>query len=476
MIKKLNYIISALLVTLGIIIGSMGFIIGIKFLGNKTIESTEALIIDDENYKIFLEIMKIVENKAYFFNQQEDLFEGALRGIIEALGDPYSVYFSEKEYVDYINQINASIYGIGITIAHNGPYPIIIKVYENTPAYNAGVEVGDIIKTVNYIDVKDKPLSEISNIIKSSEEEVKIGIYRDNPNNQKHYVMKLDEINLPTISYQHEKIGSNLLGYLKIDSFSLDTANELFAAMNVLEELKIDYLIIDVRDNPGGYLSSVTDVLDYFLNSKQPFMYQEAKDGSLEARYLEKFEQEIDYDIVVLINENSASAAEVFASAMNELGNYDLIGVKTFGKGTIQQFFCTSESLNCMKLTTKIWLTPSKKWIDKEGVNPTIIVEDELRKMLFINPFKEMKFDIVDENVKCVQVLLTKLGYDIRTDGYFDKATEAAVKDFQLTNDLQITGVVDFITAYHLNKFYLNILNDLDYDNQYQVAKAYFIN
>ena len=136
--------------------------------------------------------------------------------------------------------------------------------------------------------------------------------------------------------------------------------------MNILEKLKIDYLIIDVRDNPGGYLSTVTDVLDYFLNSNQPFMYQEAKDGTLEARYLNKIDHEIDYNIVVLINENSASAAEVFASAMNEIGNYDLIGVKTFGKGTVQQFYCAESSLNCMKLTTKIWLTPSKKWIDKK--------------------------------------------------------------------------------------------------------------
>lgn len=472
--KRFNYIIGGLLVSLGIIIGVFGFMIGDKFLSITT-ESTQSTT-SDETYSEISELIEIIEERAYYFEDRSALIDGALRGIVDSLGDPYSEYLSEKEFSELLNQLNAEIYGLGISIVVNGKYPIIVEVMDNSPAALSGLQPGDTIKTIDGVDIKNKPLEEVGSMIRGGEGEVRqIGVYKDNPNKLNYYNIRLDEIHKSTVSYSYEKIGSEILGYLRIESFGTYTFGELNEAMTELEDIGIDYLIIDVRNNPGGYLDTVQSILDYFINTDVPFMYSQTKSGAETRYYLTNIDHVINYDIVVLINDMSASAAEIFASAMNEIGQYELIGTKTFGKGTIQVTYNMDMS-NWVKITTAIWLTPSKVWIGKEGISPTILVEAVSSDMFFIDAHNDIKFDVVNENVKYTQLLLKALGYDVRTDGYFDKNTEEAVKQYQLEIGVENTGIVDFKTAYHLNRYFINLLTDLEYDNQYQEAKNYFIN
>lgn len=477
MIKKSNAIIGSFLVVIGILLGIMGTNIYNNIFFQDSIKNDQCKTTN--NYSNIESLINIISKNSLYYENDTILLEGALRGMVEALDDPYSTFISEEEVIEFNNELENQKYGIGVSIQMNGNYPIVVHVYEDSPADKMGILVGDTIKTVDGIDIENMTLQEISELIKG-EAGVKrsIGVYKDNPQDVSIIELTINLVKIKTVYYDHFLENNHHIGYLKIESFMNDTYDELVEAMTVLEEQGIEGLIIDVRDNPGGLLSSVTNVLDYFLNSDQAFMY--SHNGTSEkAYYLGENNHVINYGIVILINERSASAAEVFAKAMQDLGNYDLIGTTTYGKGTMQGYYPIDINTTTMmvKLTTAKWLTSEKLWIQDIGISPTIEVDSpNYRDLLHINPYQVIKYDSVNEDIKDLQIFLKYQGYNIRTDGYFDINTKEALENYQRTKKIAATGEVDFLTAYNINIDIIEYKNNKNHDYQYQKAITYILN
>ncbi len=468
--KKTNITISCFLVIIGIIIGVLGVTLS-EIIFDYPVKNTTST--DDQTETILDYLSELIKNKAYYYQNDDKLLDGALFGIISSLGDPYSQYLSEDDYADFNNRLHEKLYGIGVGIVENGSYPLIYHVYDNSPAKESGLRKGDTIITVDGVDIKNKTLTEISKLIKGTEgTKRKIGIIGDNLNDIKEIEIEVGLVNVPTVSYEYLTTNNHKIGYVKINSFMQFTYEELQLAMNRLEEKKIDELIIDVRNNPGGLLNCVTDVLDYFLNTDEPFMYSKTNTDKETAYYIKENNHQINYDIIVLINELSASASEIFAASMNQIGGYNLIGEQTFGKGTMQVTYpLNSKGTKYAKLTTEIWLTPNKDWIHDIGVAPTIEVDQtNYDGISYIDYFQVLEYDVVNNEVKDLQNFLNTQGYFLRTDGYYDLNTKQAVTDFQTINGLTATGDVDYQTAYLLNMKILNYLENKLYDNQFQKA------
>lgn len=469
--KKTNIIIGGLLVSLGIILGILGTTISFNMKDKASTTNPQETISDY--------LSEVIGEYSYFYENEDLLLDGALKGMVESLNDPYSVYLSSDDYQKITNEFEGNLVGIGITLASNGPYPIITSVIHNSPADIAGIEVGEVIKAVDNIDVYNKPIGDIANLIKGIKGTIReISVSKIDPEVIYDVNITLDEIYQKSVEYRYENINNQKIGYLKINSFRENTYSELTTAMEHLENKNIDDLIIDVRGNPGGLLSSVTDILDYFINTDKAFMYSTSRTGEEKAYYIENNSHEINYNIVVLMDEHSASAAEIFASSMNELGGYQLIGQTTYGKGTMQSFFPLNiTGTRWVKLTTNIWKTSKNEWIGNIGVEPTIVVlQTKFLGLDFINPTEIYSIDDVNQEIKEVQLFLNKKGFTIREDGYFDKDTENAIKAYQTTKEINASGELDANTIYYLNLDILNYLNDNNNDVQYDKAKDYVIN
>ncbi len=469
--KKTNLIIGGLLVALGIVFGILGTTLSDKFIIHKQITTTNMMTIEDY-------LSEVISENSYYYQNTDLLETGALTGMVDSLGDPYSTYFSLEQYNDFNNQLNETLYGVGIILSINGSYPIITYVVPNSPADNAGLAIGQTIKKIDDLDIKDKGIPEIISLIKGTAGITrKFAIYTDNPIVLRTINVTIAQLNTTTISYDYLNLSNDKVGYLKIDSFMLPTYDEFVAAIQHLESKNIDDLIVDVRGNPGGLLSSVRSILDYFINTSEPFMYSESKDKIDTPYYLDQNDHEINYNVVVLMDENSASAAEIFASTMHELGNFELIGTTTFGKGTMQSTFPLNiTGTKTVKLTTDIWLTANKEWIHHIGVTPTIEVEQtNFNDLSYIDATLEYSYDTVSPEIKDIQVFLNRKSFTTRMDGYFDTNTLNAVKAYQAMNDLNQTGIVDSKTAYQMNIDMINYLNNKNFDNQYQEAMDYVI-
>lgn len=463
--KKLNVLISCLVFVLGVVVGILGMSIH-----NSLSEDTKTTTTTKQELSVEEEILNLIREISLYYTNDDVLLEGALKGIVASLDDPFSSYMNLKEYEEVDNRLNQKFYGIGVGVTQVGPYPMIVRIYEDSPAEQAGLQVGYRIKTVDGTDVKDLSVDDVAALIRGPENtERVIGVFTTNPDEVTTYNIIIKKVDVKTVSYDYFTINDKKVGYLKIDSFMENTPKEVEKAMEYLEGERIDHLIIDVRSNPGGLLSSVRSTLDYFINMDEPFMYAEYRDEVLdEYKLFNVYSHEVTYDIKVLIDENSASAAEIFAAVMNEIGHYDLYGKTTYGKGTMQVTYPV-QGVHFVKITTARWLTPSKQWIHGKGVNPTIEVEQEgYQNLAYINGFETIEYDHVGEAIKHVQILLNCLGYEVRSDGYFDNDTLEAIKDYQNSKGLEVTGVVDHATAYYLNLDLFSYIGNKEFDTQYQ--------
>ncbi|MDF2699174.1 MAG: peptidase [Haloplasmataceae bacterium] len=425
-------------------------------------------------------LLAILKENSFYYENEEELYEGALRGIVASLEDPYSTYFDEEEYNNFLSQLQASFAGLGVTIGTKGSYPIVTSVITDSPASKAGIKVGDTLLKVDGEDLKGKSNSEIASLIKGPKGSARsIVIASDDMNNQNTINVTLDTVTTDTVLSEVIEVEDKKIGYLVITTFGEPTTLEFENAMETLKSQNIDGLIIDVRSNPGGYLSTVKSMLDYFIDSEDPFMYQQYNDEEKVPYYLKDGKSYNMDDIVILINEYSASASEIFAATMKELKNYQLIGKTTFGKGTVQVTnFIDDDETKTVKYTTSLWLTSTGVWIHGNGVNPSIDVElIKFKDLAFLEYSEDLMIDHVDQEIKEMQVLLTRLGYITRTDGYFNIQTSDAVRDFQedYMGIDRATGFVTEETIYELNLELIKYLNNLENDEQYLKAIEYIV-
>lgn len=301
----------------------------------------------------------------------EELIEGAIKGYVDALGDPYTTYYTKKEMKEIMEETNGNYVGIGIymTMDTEKNAILIIKPIENSPAEKAGLKAGDLITKVNDVEYTGAQLEEASNKIKGEEgTEVKLEIYRDGE--QKTVNVKREKV---TISHITTKVLSNDIGYMAISDFEGECSKEFKDKYKELEKQGIKKLIIDIRNNGGGIVDESLEIADMIVEKGAKLLITKDKNEKEEITKA-KTDPIINMPIVVLTNGYSASASEILAAALSENNKATLVGTKTYGKGIIQELHQLSDGSG-LKITTNEYFTPNYNAIHKIGIYPDVEVE-----------------------------------------------------------------------------------------------------
>ena len=308
-----------------------------------------------------------------YYLEEEDVKqvqEGVYKGMIEALGDPYSVYYTKEEYDDFKQSYEGEYCGIGAMLTQNADTGIItvVRPFEGSPAAEAGIKTDDILYKVEGEEVTGEDLSSVVAKVKGVEgTKVKLVVMRDG----KEIKMDVERrtISIPTVE---SKMLENNIGYIQIVEFDEVTVSQWQEAYDSLTEQGMTSLIVDLRDNPGGGLDVVAEILDTIC-PEGVVVYHENKYGQRE-EYTSDEEHKIEIPLAVLVNGNSASASEIFAGAVKDFGIGTLIGTTTYGKGIVQQMISLKDG-SAMKVTISKYYTPSGVCIHKKGIEPDITLE-----------------------------------------------------------------------------------------------------
>lgn len=351
------------------------------FLGQR-INSTTKL--SDEMKKFIKDYNEIKENYYEDINDKE-ILKKALESVVNSLGDPYSTVIDNSLSNSINTELKGQYSGFGIQIANTKDNRIlIVSIIDDSPALEAGLKAGDIILKMDGESVEGKTTDEFTKLVKGSNKQtIILTLLRDNKEIDIAVTRKI--VTLKSVSSKIFEQDGKKVGYIYISIFAANTDSQFKKELIDLEKKGINSLIIDVRDNTGGHLTSVENIISMFLDKKH-VIYQIESKGKTTKTYSKNNDSK-KYKVVMLVNENSASASEMLTAAMKEEYNSEVVGMKTFGKGTVQEVGNTSNTNLNYKITTKKWLTPKGNWINKKGIEPTIKVE--LSKEYIKNPSEE---------------------------------------------------------------------------------------
>lgn len=323
--------------------------------------------ITESDGKYFKELKKAYDNIINGYVEKVDeakLIDAAIEGMYNYLGDPYTSYIDQSSTDDLTDRLNGKYTGIGVEITKIEEGIIVINVFENGPAYNAGIEPGDILVKLNGNDITNSSAADVSNSIKNSNQSsVELSVLRDGITITK--TVNIKNVNVPSVS----KENFNDTGYIKIDTFSNTTYTQFKEALETLEKNNINGLVIDVRNNGGGYLNSAAEIAELFIEKGKNIYGLENKKGK--TFYEDNTKTQRNYKIAVLINSSSASASEILASALKESYGATIIGTTSYGKGTVQETSKLSSG-GMVKYTTAYWLTPNGNSVNNVGIKPDI--------------------------------------------------------------------------------------------------------
>lgn len=316
-------------------------------------------------------VYELILDKYYKEIDKDKIIKAAIAGMLSALDDPYSIYFNDAEKTSFNERMEGEYHGIGVELFDKIDGDIIIfNVFPNTPAEKAGLKAGDIIMKVDNKDTVKMTSADIAEYIKyNSGDIVKITVNRGGENLT--FKVSKDKIILESIASDFFVKNNKKVGYINISLFANNTYDQFRDKLLELEEEKIDALIIDVRNNSGGYLDSIVNIVSMFL-PKDTIIYQIESNKTI-TKYYDLTEEARTYPISILINKQSASAAEILAAVFKEMYESEVIGVKSYGKGTVQETKDLEDG-GMIKFTTQKWLTPKGNSIDRVGIEPTIVV------------------------------------------------------------------------------------------------------
>lgn len=319
----------------------------------------------------FVDAYDAIVNNYYKEVDKDKLVESAINGMVSSVGDEYTSY-SDKDVTDNFNEaVNGKYMGIGALIMKSENDLVIYKVFEDSPSYKAGLKDGDIILKLDDKDTKDMSVNDIASIVKNDDnKEVKLLVKRGEENLD--ITIVKDMVELPVVSGKVINHNDKKIGYISLSIFSSVASEQFNKQLVKLEKEGISGLVIDVRGNSGGYLTTVTDIASYFLK-KGDIIYKLEVNDKVTVRK-DKTKESRDYPVAVLIDKNSASASEILASSIKESYNGYVVGTNSYGKGTVQQTLVLSDG-SMIKYTIEKWLTPLGNWINEEGVVPTNYVE-----------------------------------------------------------------------------------------------------
>lgn len=401
--------------------------------------------------------------------ESDKLVEGAIRGMLSTLEDPYTVYVSAEEAVEYEQQIDSFFTGIGAEVSLEDGRVVVVSPIKGSPAEKAGIRPRDVILSVNGEPLTGLSLTEAVQKIRGPKgSQAVLQIMREGLDKPLELVIVRDEIDLETV---FSRMLENGIGYIEIRQFSNHTADSFREQLADLEAQGMKALIIDVRNNPGGYLEGVAHILYELVPAGRTLLMTEDRSGARQSLVSEGPGRT--YPMAVLINGGSASASEILAAAVQQSAGGIVVGENSYGKGTVQsQFTDLYGDGAILKLTVSKWLTPNGAWINETGLKPDVEVSQPAYfNVAPISREKTWKPDDTGDDVKNLQIMLEALGYAPgRTDGYFSRQTETALKHFQQEVNLEATGILDEATIEKLEQKMIEKLVDPQSDRQLQAA------
>lgn len=328
---------------------------------------------DDEDVTKKVDEIQAYIDMYYYFDTDDAAREEAIYdGIMEGLGDPYSVYYTDEEFADLMETNSGEYYGVGAVVTQSADMTIsVVRPIPGSPAEEAGIMAEDIIVQVDDMEIVDQELSLVVEKIKGTDGTTAyIKVYRPSINDYLEF--DVERRLVENVSVYYEMLDNNI-GYVQVQQFYENTADEFTDAIENLESQGADSLIIDMRDNPGGLLNAVVDMCSYIIDDGN-ILTTKDKNGSVIAKYDDNNKHSLDMPMVVLINGNSASASEVFAGAMKDTEKAVLVGTTSFGKGIVQSVMPLSDG-TAIKLTIAKYFTPAGNDIHELGIEPDYVVE-----------------------------------------------------------------------------------------------------
>ena len=367
--RKFTTMETILLVVMALMIG-----LAIGGLLSKTNVITRKTVMTDKNLQELVESYNYILNNYYEEIESRELVNSAINGMMQSLGDPYSMYFDSVESENFSITLNGSYEGIGVQVSKDEDTGnvLIISVFKNSPASNAGLKSGDQIVKIDNFLTADFDISEFTKLIKESKKsKFKLTVLRDEKEIE--VILERKNVTLDSVTSKLYEKDNKKIGYIYIGIFANNTYFQFKDLLDELEKEKLDSLIIDVRGNSGGHLTAVDSIMDIFLNKNQK-MYGFEQNNKITYTNGTGTSNK-DYEIVLLGDETSASASEVLIASLMENLNSKFFGKKTYGKGTVQELVTLSDGTQ-YKLTIKKWLTPNGNWInDTNGILPSEEVE-----------------------------------------------------------------------------------------------------
>lgn len=359
---------------------------------------SESSVLDADTIRKIDELTAYADVYYYDEIDTKELQDGLCEGVVSGLGDKYSSYYNPEDYKQMQIDTTGQYYGIGAGLRQDTDTMMVSvkKIYEGTPSADSGLLEDDLILSVDDTDAASMELTELVKLIRGEEgTTVHLEVYRVSTDEYLSFDVERANVVLPSISSEMLEGG---IGYIHIDSFETDTASQFETALLNLQEQGLKALIFDVRYNGGGMVTSVVQILDDIL-PEGTVVYIEDKNGERET-YTSEGETYLEYPIVVLMNGDSASAAEIFAGAIKDFEYGTLIGTTTFGKGIVQTIFPLEDG-DAIKLTTAKYFTPKGNYIHGVGIEPDIELKYE-----YLNPEGEeyeMQFD--NQIQKAIEIL-----------------------------------------------------------------------
>ncbi|HEV2831204.1 MAG TPA: S41 family peptidase [Hanamia sp.] len=401
--------------------------------------------------------------------EQEDLINGAINGMVQALDDPYSDYMDTKEAKNFHESISSSFEGIGAEIQELDGFIQIVSPIKESPAEKAGLKPNDKVISVDGKSIQGMSATEAVLLIRGEKgSTVTLSIERPGMTEPMDVSIVRDTIPIETV-YGEMIEGEEGIAKVQLTSFSENTTKELINTLNELESQGMKGLVLDLRQNPGGLLDQAIAIASLFLPDNEMILQIEDREGNRQEIKSSSSHSNPDVPLVVIVDKGSASASEILAGAFKESGNITLVGEKTFGKGTVQRAQDFKDGSN-LKFTTEKWLTPKGNWIHKKGITPDIEVAlPDYASLTLINPESELKLSTSSTEVQTAQKMLKAIGFDPgREDGFFDENTEQAVKDFQAQEKIENNGILTGETTTRL----MQSLREFVQSNDTQLQKA----
>ena len=387
-----------------------------------------------EELKIFAEVLTQVKKHYVEDTPTKDLVYGAVRGMLAAL-DPHSSYMTADMYKEMQVETRGEFGGLGIQIGVKEHRITVIAPIEDTPAYAAGIESGDIITKVDDTPTKDLTLMEAVHKMRGPKgTKVTLTVERESSKTPLQFTLIRDTIKIQSV---RSRVLDERIGYVRISQFQESTAKDLGVKLAEFKESNIQGLIIDLRNNPGGLLSAAVGVSEQFLESDKLVVSIKGRDGRKDEYRARMQSEHFEYPMIVLVNQGSASASEIVAAAMQDWGKAVIVGKTTFGKGSVQTILPLSDGSG-LRLTTAKYFTPRGESIHKVGVKPDIVVEPTPRTVAQAESFAAGK---PREQAAAVSDPAKKEGAESPEDKKKDlKAREAEFmkKDAQLQKAIEL--------------------------------------